>query len=194
MLLFETTALEEHQLPIEAFQAHLRLGTGYAEETLQTPVLVGFLRAAIASIEGRVHRILISREFSADIQEHNGFSEIPLPVGPVHPLVSVDEIDAASGVTPVSQDRYSLTRRLGRDHLVGRLPILVNGAKLRVKFKAGLASDWSTLPADLQQAVLLLAAHYYEYRTETKLDTGCAPFGVICLIERFRLQRVGGGV
>jgi uncharacterized phiE125 gp8 family phage protein len=60
---------------------------------------------------------------------------------------------------------------------------------------AGYAPDWAGLPADLGQAVLLLAAHYYEYRHETALGDGCMPFGVTSLIERYRTVRLmaGGG-
>ena len=47
--------------------------------------------------------------------------------------------------------------------------------------------------ADLAQAVMLLAAHYYEYRDETALAEGCMPFGVASLIERYRIVRLYGG-
>ena len=51
---------------------------------------------------------------------------------------------------------------------------------------SGMSADWGGLPADLGQAVLLLAAHYYEYRDETALGAGCMPFGVTSLIQRYR--------
>ncbi|PCH74343.1 MAG: hypothetical protein COC12_04000, partial [Rhodobacteraceae bacterium] len=50
------------------------------------------------------------------------------------------------------------------------------------------------LPADLGQAVLLLAAHYYEYRDETSLGDGCMPFGVSSLVQRYRAVRLSLGV
>ncbi len=42
---------------------HLRLGTGFGEDGLQDPVLAGFLRAALAAIEGRTGKALIARDF-----------------------------------------------------------------------------------------------------------------------------------
>ena len=39
----------------------------------------------------------------------------------------------------------------------------------------------------------MLAAHYYEYRHETRLGDGCMPFGVSSLIERYRPLRIGLG-
>ena len=56
-----------------------------------------------------------------------------------------------------------------------------------------MAADWGGLPDDLAQAVMLLAAHYYEYRDDTALGEGCMPFGVSSLIERYRRVRLGFG-
>jgi len=73
------------------------------------------------------------------------------------------------------------------------LPMVPTGGEVRIGFSAGMAIDWGGLPADLGQAVLLLAAHYYEYRDETKLSDGCMPFGVTSLIQRYRVVRLGLG-
>ena len=54
-----------------------------------------------------------------------------------------------------------------------------------------LNPDFTSL--NLAQAVLLLAAHYYDYRAETALGQGCMPFGVTSLIARYRPLRVGFG-
>jgi uncharacterized phiE125 gp8 family phage protein len=58
---------------------------------------------------------------------------------------------------------------------------------------AGYGAAWSDLPADLAQAVLMLAAHYYEYRHDTALSGGCMPFGVTSLLERYRPLRISAG-
>jgi len=60
-----------------------------------------------------------------------------------------------------------------------------------VRFEAGFGADLGDLPADLAQAVLLLAAHYHEYRDETALAQGCMPFGVSSLIARYQPMRIG---
>jgi uncharacterized phiE125 gp8 family phage protein len=39
----------------------------------------------------------------------------------------------------------------------------------------------------------MLAAHFYEYRHETALGSGCMPFGVTSLIERYRPLRLSLG-
>ena len=64
MMLIEETAVPSEALPVDAFKAHLRLGTGFSEDTLQEPVLESFLRAAMSAIEARTGKILIERDFS----------------------------------------------------------------------------------------------------------------------------------
>ena len=50
------------------------------------------------------------------------------------------------------------------------------------------------MPADLRQAVFLLAAHFYENRAEGAAAAGSLPFGVLVLIEAYRATRIGGGL
>lgn len=57
MIRTEKTPIADADLPVEAFKDHLRLGTGFSDESLQDPVLRGFLRAAIVAVEGRIGRI-----------------------------------------------------------------------------------------------------------------------------------------
>ena len=63
MMLIEETAIADAALPVDQFKAHLRLGTGFAEDNVQDEVLKGFLRAAIAAIEARTGKVLIERGF-----------------------------------------------------------------------------------------------------------------------------------
>ncbi len=72
-------------------------------------------------------------------------------------------------------------------------PAVPQGGEVRVRFRAGFGDAFADVPADLQQAVMLLAAHYHEFRHDTGLGEGCMPFGVTALIERFRVVRIGAG-
>ncbi|MGB1209276.1 MAG: head-tail connector protein, partial [Paracoccaceae bacterium] len=67
------------------------------------------------------------------------------------------------------------------------------GGMAQIHFTAGFGPTFGDVPADLRQAVLLLAAHYYEYRDETALSEGCMPFGVTALLARYRKMRLGMG-
>lgn len=196
MMLIEEATVSDAALPVAEFKAHLRLGTGFGEDSLQDSVLRGFLRAAIAAIEARTGKILISRDFTWSLTGWRDRAGQVLPVAPVTHITGVTLIDALDRETVLPDDKFRLEPDSQRPRLrpIGSLlPLIQTGGAARIGFTAGIAMDWGSLPADLGQAVLLLAAHYYEYRNETTLSDGCMPFGVTSLIQRYRAMRVGIG-
>ncbi|WP_170572317.1 head-tail connector protein [Ruegeria atlantica] len=197
MMLIEETAIADAALPVDQFKAHLQLGTGFTEADVQDEVLKGFLRAALAAIEARTGKVLIVREFSWSLSEWRDPASEILPLAPVVSLNSVTVTDTAGAETVVAAETYRLDQDSQRPRLrpVGaRLPTVASGSSVKIGFTAGMSVGWGGLPADLGQAVLLLAAHYYEYRDETALGAGCMPFGVTSLIQRYRTVRFGAGV
>ena len=183
-------------LPMEAFKAHLRLGTGFAADVVQDAVLEGFLRAALAAVEARTGKALLSRAFSWRIADWRDQAGQPLPVAPIVALSEVLRVDAEGAEKAVSSDLYRLQPDLHVPMLMPRGTLLQTvpaGGALRVRFTAGFGPAWGDLPADLAQAVMLLAAHYYEFRAETSLAEGCMPFGVTSLLSRYRNLRIGMG-
>lgn len=195
-MLIEQAQVPDTVLPLVAFKAHLRLGTGFAEDDVQEAVLTSFLQAAMASIESRVGKALISRTFTWTLSRWRtpGFEVLPLaPVTHVQSLVITDHFAAQMEVPPES---YALELDGQSPRLVaisGAFPAIPVGGKAEITFAAGYADTWDALPNDLAQAVFLLAAHYYEYRDETSLARGCMPFGVQSLLERHRPMRLFGG-
>lgn len=197
MRLIEETTVPDTALPVDQFKAHLRLGSGFDELSLQDGVLDGFLRAAIAAIEARTGKVLIARNFTLVVSGWDDPRGQVLPVAPVTAVNQVVVEDAAGVQTVVAADRWWLEADDQRPRLRPRgacLPAVPAGGAARVSFSAGMAPDWGGLPADLGQAVMLLAAHYYEYRDETALGPGCMPFGVSSLIQRYRQVRLAPGV
>ena len=196
MMLIEETPVPPAALPVAEFKAHLRLGSGFAEDSLQDAVLESFLRAAIAAIEARTGKILVSRSFSWTLSSWRDPMGQALPVAPVTIVTELVLIDRHDVETIVDPAEYRLDRDMQRPRLrpTGTmLPPVPNGGSVRIAFEAGFGAAWGDLPSDLGQAVLLLAAHYYEYRNETALGDGCMPFGVTSLIERYRTVRVFAG-
>jgi len=197
MMLIEETAIADAALPVDQFKAHLRLGTGFAEDSVQDEVLKGFLRAAIAAIEVRTGKALIERGFSWSLNGWRDPAGEVLPVAPVTVVDAVTVTDATGAADTIAPDAYRLEQDSQRPRLrpMGSLlPKIAMGGSVKIAFTAGMSVDWGGLPADLGQAVLLLAAHYYEYRDETALGAGCMPFGVTSLIQRYRTVRFGAGV
>ncbi len=196
MMLIEETAVPQAALPLAEFKAHLRLGTGFADDDVQDPVLESFLRAAVAAIEARTGKILIERAFSWTLTAWRNATGQALPVAPVTAILSLtlrNRVDEAELIAP---EHYRLEADMQRPVIrpAGTmLPLVPSGGTAEIVLRAGMGATWADLPSDLAQAVLLLAAHYYEYRHETGLGQGCMPFGVTSLIERYRTVRLFGG-
>lgn len=196
MILSELTPLSDEALPLSAFKAHLRLGSGFGEDSLQDEVLLAFLRASLAAIETRISKALLIREFELGMSHWPASGALRLPVAPVTELSGLSVVDAAGDATDwdlanlhLMQDQHSPLV----EPLTGHWPSLPTGGAARLRFLAGLAGSWVGVPADLAQAVFLLATHYYEFRHDTTLHAGCMPFGVVSLIDRHRLPRLGLG-
>ncbi|MBW4708534.1 head-tail connector protein [Roseobacter sp. YSTF-M11] len=196
MMLIEETTVPDAALPVEEFKAHLRLGTSFGNESAQDEVLSGFLRAAMAAVEARTGKVLMTRPFSWSLTFWRDRDAQVLPVAPVSVVNHVWTVARDGSQAEIDAAQYWLERDSQRPRLrsVGAcLPVIPQGGSALVEFEAGYGLTWSDLPADLRQAVLLLASHYYEYRHETSLSDGCMPFGVSSLIERYKVLRMGPG-
>lgn len=196
MMLIEETTVPDGALPVDQFKAHLRQGTGFGEDDLQDGVLMGFLRAAMSAIEARTGKALIERRFSWALTAWRDLERQALPVAPIRALTGVTRTDPDGTETALALERFRLEKDSHRPCLLALgavLPTIPRGGSVRIDFDAGLSVDWGGLPADLAQAVLMLAAHYYEYRNDTGLSDGCMPFGVTSLIQRYRPVRIGTG-
>ncbi len=195
MMLIEETSVPDAVLPVDAFKAHLRLGSGFGQDDVQDPVVASFLRAAMAAIEARTGKALLARAFSWTVEAWRDTKGQALPVAPIAALTRVRLMSRDGSESEVAAETYWLERDLQRPRLRPSgacLPAIPMNGTAKIEFSAGYGAGWDAVPADLQQAVLMLAAHYYEYRNDTALSDGCMPFGVTSLIERYKTVRLGG--
>ncbi|AXI47043.1 hypothetical protein C1J03_14055 [Sulfitobacter sp. SK012] len=193
-MLIEETSVPDEALPVEAFKSHLRLGSGFGQDDVQNEVLRSFLRAAMASIEARTNKALIARNFTWTVTKWANPAAQALPVAPVNAIIRMSVVARDGSQTELNPEAYWLDRDGHNPRLrpiAGCLPEPPSNGEVSVVFVAGFGPAWNDLPSDMQQAVLMLAAHYYEYRHDTALSHGCMPFGVTSLIERFRAMRLG---
>ncbi|MFV0409554.1 MAG: head-tail connector protein [Paracoccus sp. (in: a-proteobacteria)] len=197
MILVEETTPAEAALPVAGLRAHLRLGSGFdlaatADEDL---ALIGFLRAAIATIEGRTGKVLLRRAYRMVLENWRDDHAQALPMAPVSAVQSI-EIEAASGAREVyPAECWYLIEDMMRPLIRPRsalLPSVQEGGRVIVRFTAGFADDWSGVPPDLAQAVMMLAARYYEDRSDDGARHAL-PMGVRALIEKWRAVRVLAG-
>lgn len=195
-MLIEQTTVPVAALPVQGLKDHLRLGTGFSDDGLQDGLIESHLRAALAAIEGRIGKVLIARRFQLVLEDWRRDTGQALPVAPVSAVLSVTLVDAAGAARPVPAGEWRLVPDMHRPKLmpVGLLlPTVPTGGRIEVVFDAGFGAAWAAVPADLAQAVLLLAADYYDTRSEAGLRTAGLPFPVVALIERWRTVRVLGG-
>ncbi|GMG81230.1 hypothetical protein LNKW23_04420 [Paralimibaculum aggregatum] len=161
--MYELTEITEPAaLPVEhsALEAHLRLGTGFAEPSGEAVLLDRYLAAATAEIEARTGLALVAREFRLTVTRWGPGGCLVLPVGPV---------SALGAATLAGQPLSGLSLAPGRlRQVVSRagaaLPPIPPGSTAEIAFTAGFGPGAADVPADLAQAVLLVAAHLYDDR------------------------------
>ncbi|MCV2880978.1 head-tail connector protein [Actibacterium sp. XHP0104] len=196
MMLIEQTTVPANALPVAQLRDHLRLGTGFADDGAENALLEALLRAAMAAVEGRTGKVLLSRSFTWQLMAWRDGERQPLPVAPVNALNALRVVDRHGIVAVVDAGAYRLERDTHRPRLAAdglTLPTIPYGGQAEVDFDAGFGTQWDAVPEDLAQAVMLLAAHYYEHRSEAAFAEGGMPFGVLALLERWRTVRMLGG-
>lgn len=196
MVLTEQTAVPTAALPIQEFKDHLRLGTGFADDGVQDVLAEGYLRAALAAVEGRIGKVLIARDFLLTLNGWRSGEAQAIPVAPVSAILSLTIRDGAGVASVIAATAYRLRKDSHRPRLVGAgmaLPSIPSDGTVEVLFTAGFGPAWSDVPVDLAQAVFLLAAQFHENRHEGGDRSTALPFGVMALIERWRTVRVLGG-
>lgn len=195
MMLVEQTPVPAAALPVAQFKDHLRLGSGFADDGVQDNLLEAQLRAALAAIEARTGKVLLSRAFTWTLSGWRDFGRQALPVAPVTQITEVRLVDRQGVASVIDADRYVLERDGQRPRLVSTglsLPLVPVSGSVEIHFVAGYADAWGGLPADLGQAVFLLAAHYYERRVAEPGPAARMPFEVSILIDRYRTVRLFG--
>ncbi|QHQ34554.1 head-tail connector protein [Algicella marina] len=192
MNLTEITSPPAAAYPVRALADHLRLGTGFADDGSQDALLEAYLVAAIAAVEARTGKVILERDYLWEIARWHSGDRQGLPVAPVQAVNAVSLIDFEGGETLIDAGRYRLRPDGLRPELVaGVLPAIPHNGMVRIAFTAGYGPVWEDAPADIRQAVLLLAAHYYEYRSIDGAEREM-PFGVSQLLARFQTLRLTG--
>ncbi|MEM7499088.1 MAG: hypothetical protein AAF371_13985 [Pseudomonadota bacterium] len=192
MILSETGPGPVPVPPLSDFKEHLRLAHGFADDGAEDALLLGYLASAVAVVERRVSRALVRRGFSLAVARLERDGCLVLPVGPVVAITSA--VVEGSGTSLTLDVTDWLVEPCGTRQRVtaggGALPPVPSGHTFRVGFEAGLAADWAGVPAELSQAVMMLAADFHARRgTERDGDAGL-PQAVIALTQAWRPGRL----
>lgn len=197
MMLIEETTPATEALPVALLREHLRLGSGFqiGEDSAETMALSGFLRAAIAAIEARTGKVLLTRRFRMQLDDWRDRLGQTLPLAPVQAVNEIRIDDGRGTITTLSPDGWRLLPDGQRPMVLPTgiiLPHVPRSGMVTITFTAGFGESWDQVPADLAQAVLMLAARYYEDRS-FEGGRSAMPFGVSALIERWRQVRTLAG-
>ncbi|MEM9099212.1 MAG: hypothetical protein AAGC79_11890 [Pseudomonadota bacterium] len=167
MIVTQLTAPVETPVSLAELKDHLRLNQGFADETAEDGLVGLYLDNAIAAIEQKLGQALVIRSFKLETDCWDRDGVFRMPIGPVVALTGLDLISGSASnavalgdlaITP-GRTRQVLSLANGQP-----LPPIVPGSKAEIRFDAGYGATGSTVPGELRQAVLVLAAHLYENR------------------------------
>lgn len=191
MILTETTPAAVTPVSLSEFSDHLRLAYGFPDDGAEDALLDLYLRNAVAAVESRTGRALIRRGFVLRLAGWDRDGQVVLPIGPVEVVDSLRFVRGAEAID-VAATSWALEPGTGRQRVMGRssdaLPPIPEGYVAEFTFDAGFGPDAADVPGDLRQAVMLLAADYYERRHDGEGPR--VPPAVEGLLEPWRPVRI----
>ena len=169
-------------------------GSGFAEDGAEDAALEMYLRAATAAIEARTGLALIARSVLLQVSAWALQDAQPVPMSPVLSVDEVALVDAggARDLVPAGDLRASVGMRppVICPQSGNALPTIPRDGFAELWLTVGHGGDANAVPADLRQAVLLLASAYYEARGRAEEMGAALPFGVLALLEPYRHIRI----
>lgn len=148
--------------------------------------LAALLDAAIEACEHFTGRMALACACEETLPALPGWHA--LATRPVTAITQVEGIDIDGDRFAIAAGSYEIDIEADGTGRV-RLPSLADDARVAVRFTAGLAEAWDTLPPALRHGAIRLAAHQHRQRE----DTGAAPLpppSVAALWRPWRLLRL----
>lgn len=161
MTLVRTSGPDAEPVAVAELRQHLRLGHDSEDE-----LLAGLIRAAREDVERATGLALIEQGWRLVLDAWPQRGRIFLMRHPVREVVSVTVYDTEGQAAVLSPGFYEtdMLSRPARLMLRRALPDIraVNG--IDVEFVAGFGEAGPDVPDLLRRAILVLAAHWYEFR------------------------------
>lgn len=155
----------------------------------ENPALAGFIVSARTMLENHAGLALVSRSLELTLDK---FSEEGQPL-PVRPITSIEGIQViAVDGSSVSWDSSNYYLTSGIRPLLnlqsGRQWPVPGRAKsgIKIQVTAGFGDSWNSVPADLQQAVLMLATYLYTHRGDEAAGNAVVASGAASLLRPYR--------
>jgi uncharacterized phiE125 gp8 family phage protein len=172
-------SVEPAKLPVslDEVKAHLRVVSDDEDD-----YITGLIRAATAMIDGP-HGIgvaMVPQTYELSLSKL--WASFTIPVYPVRTVDKIEWEDADGNLTESTDFRYN--KRTNPCHVYHDLRGNAREGSVVVTFTAG----FTTIPADLRHAVLMIVGHFYanaEATSEKKLET--VPMAVETILARYRV-------
>ena len=195
MPLVLTTGPAIEPITVTEAKAHLRLDAGTSAED----VLVGsLLLTARLHIETALGLALITQGWAQTLDAWPPYDAyVTLGVRPVRAVTAVrvraaDDSTVTLLASQYQLDAASLPARLVRPGNAYWPPPGKAACGIEIAFSAGFGDAASDVPAPIRQALLMLAAHWYEHRDPIEIgsDATIVPPDVSDLLAPWRLKRL----
>ena len=166
------------------------------DSAVEDPVVASLILAARLHIEGALDIAMVTQSWSLFVDCWPEDGRVSIPVGPLKSVDSVKVYDADDTAQTVSPETYVVDLSSLRPRLVRQAGAVwptpgrpANG--IEIALTAGYGDTTDKVPQPIRQAVLMLAAHWYEQREPVvfeRLDE--LPHGVADLLKPYRQVRL----
>lgn len=147
--------------------------------TNEDAVLTDLIESACGLCEAFVGRMLLVRGVSETVAASGAWTRLGRS-----PVIGVTQVSEVVGGIPVVVVGAGIDIDANGDGWVRHGGTYVaDGLQLAVAYRAGLAADWTSVPAALRGGIVRLAAHLYMRRDA---DVACPPAAVAALWRPFR--------
>lgn len=177
--------------PVTLAEAKLYLRLDQSEED---SLLATLITAARLMVEAASGRMLVEQGWRIVLDRWPESGEIRLPLSPVLSIVQARVYDALGAPQPVDLAALNLDRQADPPviRIAGEVPEIGRShSAIEIDCLAGFGAAASAVPALLRQAVLLLAARWFEQRGDVVgRDAAALPAEIMALVAPFRRARL----
>ncbi len=167
MALFRTTEPAAEPVALADAKAQLRIGHDSEDDLIS-----GLIRAAREEVEGRTGVAMIAQNWRLTLDRWPRFGRVALLRFPVTEILSVTVYGSEGEASLIDPSTYEtdLASRPARLYFgIRPEPVrIMNG--IEIDFAAGFGADADSVPERLKRAILLLVAHWYEFRADFGVD------------------------
>jgi len=191
MPLVLTAAPALEPVSVSEAKAYLRI-----DSAIEDPVVASLILAARLHIEGALDIAMVMQSWSLFLDCWPEEGRVSIPLGPLKSVDAVRVYDGHDVAQTVSPESYVVDLSTLRPRLVRRPGTVFPGPGrpangIEIALTAGYGETPDKVPQPIRQAVLMLAAHWYEEREPVVFDRPDElPHGVADLLKPFRQVRL----